>query len=439
MRLWRAGLILGVLLFTMGAAPLELASQIKISSDHRFFENAQGKPLLLQGDTAWSLIAELKREDTEIYLKDRSKRGFNAILVNLIEHQFSSNPPANAYGDKPFLKETFGEINPKYFDHAAWVIEQAQKQGLVVFLAPAYLGVNGGNQGWFEQAEAAGPEKMRTYGEAVARRFSKFSNIVWVLGGDFDPPDHELVIELSRGIASISPNAIQTVHTGSNVSSGEIWGDQPWLGIDTVYTYNDVNEAVLKRTELATMPVILLESSYEYERDTNAQTIRRNAYGALLGGAAGQFFGNHPIWHFTGPGLFAIERTWQDALSSPGAQSMTILKDLFDKIAFPRLQPDRDNNILGVEGSYAAALPDRSLTMIYGDAGSFKLKRDAIGSEQAAIWFDPASGTYQNANKPEGAQGLIIYQAPDKQDDTHGTDWLLLIGSEDQLRTIQKK
>ncbi|OYR15923.1 hypothetical protein CEV31_2696 [Brucella thiophenivorans] len=430
---------MGVLLFTMGAAPLELASPIKVSWDHRFFEDAQGKPFLLQGDTAWSLIAELKREDTEIYLKDRSKRGFNAILVNLIEHQFSSNPPANAYGDKPFLKEAFGELNPRYFDHAAWVIEQAQKQGLVVFLAPAYLGVNGGNQGWFEQAEAAGPEKMRTYGEAVAHRFSKFSNIVWVLGGDFDPPDRELVIELSHGITSVSPSAIQTVHTGSNVSAGEIWSDQPWLGIDTVYTYDDVNEAVLQRTKLMKMPVILLESSYEYERDTTAQTIRRNAYGALLGGAAGQFFGNHPIWHFTGPGLFAIERSWQEALSSPGSQSMTILKDLFDKIAVQQLQPDRDNNISGVERSYAAALPDRSLILIYGDVGSFKLKPDVIASGQTVIWLDPASGMFSTASKPDVAQDLITYQPPDKRDDVMATDWLLLIGSDDQLRTIQKK
>ena len=30
-------------------------------------------------------------------------RGFNTILVNLLEHRFSSDPPANAYRRHPFL------------------------------------------------------------------------------------------------------------------------------------------------------------------------------------------------------------------------------------------------------------------------------------------------------------------------------------------------
>ncbi len=106
-----------------------------------------------------SLIAELKREDVEIYLQDRRKRGFNAILVNLVEHYFSRDPPANAYGEKPFKGDAFGDLNPKYFDHAAWVIGRAEQLGIVVFLAPAYLGVNGNSQGWFSKAEVAGPQK----------------------------------------------------------------------------------------------------------------------------------------------------------------------------------------------------------------------------------------------------------------------------------------
>ncbi len=321
----------------------------------------------MQGDTAWSLIAELKREDAETYLRDRKARGFNTILVNLIEKRFSSNPPANAYGDRPFAGKAFGRLDPAYFDHAAGVIGEAQKLGLAVFLAPAYLGVNGGDQGWFSEAEAAGPDAMRAYGEAVAQRFAQFRNIVWVMGGDFDAPDRRLVSSLAQGIARGAPGVLQTVHSGRDSNTAEIWRGEPWFGLDTVYSYGDVHAVLAARRQAAAMPVILLESAYEFERDTTARMVRRNAYGALLAGAAGQFFGNNPVWHFTGPGVFTADQSWREALNSPGARSMTVLKRLFDRLPWPQLEPDSENDILADGKGYAAALPDRSLTVIYGE------------------------------------------------------------------------
>lgn len=443
MMLSRLGLILGFLLLLTGMVRAENAFPIRVSQDHRIFEDAQGRPFLLQGDTAWSLIAELKRGDVETYLADRSKRGFNAILVNLIEHQFSSNPPRNAYGDLPFANEAFGALNPKYFDHAAWTIEQAQKLGLVVFLAPAYLGVNGGDQGWFAKAQAAGPDKMEAYGKAIAQRFSKFPNIVWVLGGDFDAPDRALVSKLAEGIAAISPQALQTVHSGRDTNTNEIWRDQPWFAIDTVYTYNDVHKAILDRSKSDTMPIILLEGAYEYERETTARMIRRNAYGALLGGAAGQFFGNNPIWHFSGPGVFTSDQSWQEALASPGAQSMSVMKAFFDKIPWSQLKPDRDNEISGVAQSYAAALPDHSLIVIYGDADGFKVNRSVIGNGQMALWVDPTSGKFLPSKAPEFGPEFDnefgIFPAPADRKNVNNSDWILLIGGSEQLQIIQKK
>ncbi|MEJ5022220.1 DUF4038 domain-containing protein [Ochrobactrum vermis] len=412
---------------------------IKIGQERRIFEDATGKPFLLQGDTAWSLIAELKREDVETYLQDRRKRGFNTILVSLVEHYFSSHPPANAYGEKPFKGDAFGELNPKYFDHAAWVIGRAEELGFVVFLAPAYLGVNGGNQGWFSKAQAAGPEKMRVYGQTIARRFAEFHNIVWVLGGDFDAPDRRLVSDLAEGIALVAPGALQTVHSGRKTNTAELWADQPWLSFDTVYTYDDVHAAISARRKAAKMPVILLESGYEFERETTARTIRRNAYGALLAGAAGQFFGNNPIWHFTGPGISTADRTWQEALDSPGARSMTALKRLFDKLPWPQLQPDSEGAILAGAENYAASLPDGTLSVIYGDAGGFAVQKAVVKQGWKAVWYDPVSGTFADAGQPKVDGSIASYMPKQAQNDGGGADWLLLIGSAARLQDIQKR
>lgn len=412
---------------------------ITVGQERRVFEDATGRPLLLQGDTAWSLIAELKREDVETYLQDRRKRGFNAILVSLVEHYFSSHPPANAYGEKPFKSDAFGELNPKYFDHAAWVIGRAEELGFVVFLAPAYLGVNGGNQGWFSKAQAAGPEKMRAYGQTIAQRFAEFHNVVWVLGGDFDDPDRRLVSSLADGISRIVPGALLTVHSGRNSNTAELWGDRPWLSFDTVYTYDDVHAAVFQRRKAAEMPVILLESGYEFERGTTTRMIRRNAYGALLAGAAGQFFGNNPIWHFTGPGISTADRSWQEALDSAGARSMTVLKKLFDKLPWSQLQPDSSGAISARAENYAASLPDGTLSAIYGDAGGFAVQKAIVKQGWQAVWYDPVSGTFADAGQPKLEGPVATYTPKQAQNAGGGTDWLLLIGNARRLQDIQKR
>jgi len=64
---------------------------------------------------------KLSNEDAEIYLKNRHAKGFNAILVNLIEHKFAKNAPRNIFGDAPFSGATdFSAPNEKYFKHADW-------------------------------------------------------------------------------------------------------------------------------------------------------------------------------------------------------------------------------------------------------------------------------------------------------------------------------
>lgn len=165
------------------------------------------------------------------------------------------------------------------------------------------------------------------------------------------------------------------------------------------------------------MPVILLEGAYEFERETTARMIRRNAYGALLAGAAGQFFGNNPIWHFTGPGIFNADRSWQEALGSPGARSMTVMKKLFDRLPWPQLRPDREKRVALKPESYASSLPDGTLSVIYGDADGFAVAEQAVGQAnwqvvgqgRKAIWFDPVSGMFADAGPPKIEGNLATY------------------------------
>lgn len=98
---------------------LNLPSPLKVSANHRHLEDSTGKPFLLVGDTAWSLIAQLKREEVNACLDDRRRGGFSAIIVSLIEHEFADKAPAMMDGTQPFLAPAdFARPNPAYFDRA---------------------------------------------------------------------------------------------------------------------------------------------------------------------------------------------------------------------------------------------------------------------------------------------------------------------------------
>ncbi|MEI9400789.1 DUF4038 domain-containing protein [Mesorhizobium sp. Cs1330R2N1] len=58
-----------------------------------YLEDAVGCVFLINGDGAWSLIADLTGEDADIYLRDRRASGFNTVLINLTEHVLPATLP----------------------------------------------------------------------------------------------------------------------------------------------------------------------------------------------------------------------------------------------------------------------------------------------------------------------------------------------------------
>src|SRR5262245_44474862 len=75
---------------------------LKVSDNRRYLVDQVGRPFFVVGDTPWSLIAQLEEKDIRHYLDDRRSRGFNSIIVNLIEHKFCTAPPRTRSGLAPF-------------------------------------------------------------------------------------------------------------------------------------------------------------------------------------------------------------------------------------------------------------------------------------------------------------------------------------------------
>ncbi len=390
------GLLAFIVFFAISVAAGAASNYpLKVSADGRYLVDQDGVPFLLVGDSPWSLIVGMTKSEVEWYLADRKSRGFNAILVNLIDTIVG---PANREGVRPFrIAGNFSTPNEAYFSHVDWVIRKAAENDIVVLLAPVYLGYKCGNQGWCRQMRDNGPHRLRKFGRYLGRRYRQFSNIVWVEGGDASAGDGGVAAELRalvKGIRERDKVHLHTAHCSRQRSALDCY-DEPWLDLNA--TYSDCAQTPYRlsldyrRRHL--MPFIYLEGVYENE-GADPRCLRSQAYWSILGGAAGHVFGNGPIWR--------AARGWMDILDSPGARSMSRAAAFFRTRPWHLLVPDEEHRVVvsGVgdlrDGTYAATAraTDGSTVLVYlPTARRITVDMAGIsGDVVRAWWFNPASG-----------------------------------------------
>src|SRR5215510_5117070 len=296
--------------------------------------DAGGAPVWLHGEAAWSLLVRLDDADVDRYLADRRARGVNALVVNLIEHKFADHAPRNRAGDAPFTTAgDFSTPNEAYFAHGDRVLARCAAAGMVVLLAPAYLGYKGGDEGWYEEVRRNGPAKLAAYGRFLGTRYRSAPNLVWLEGGDAPPMAAGDEIEaLVAGIRETDPVHLHAAHSTRYRSALDDY-DRPWLDLNTTYSDCEGHGRQLLRDahRRRAVPTMFIEGTYEGEQASLACTISQ-AYRTLLSGAAGHVFGNKPIWLF-GPG-------WPEALDSPGSRAMQHLAELVAAHDLRGLTPD---------------------------------------------------------------------------------------------------
>jgi hypothetical protein len=206
-----------------------------------------------------------------------------------------------------------------------------------------------------------------------------------------------------------------TAH-GSPKSQSSIaaFGEPKWLTVNAVYSYEKkLYEPILAEyLRKPTRPFVLLESVYEGEHDSTPEEIRRQAYWSLQGGACGQFFGNNPIWHFDGPGLFPTKSTWTDALDGAGSRDMDWLRKTFATLPWHQLEPESDHAIVtkGYGKDLATILtartPDKKLAVTYVPSTGAASQELTVNLGQfagpiTALWVNPTNGkTTAISDKP---------------------------------------
>ena len=388
---------------------------LKISENKRHLVDSTGKPFLYHADTAWMLLLKLREDEAFEYLADRKAKGFNVVQIQLTG--FLGMKTVD--GKLPFEDNDFSRPNPQFFDHADVVISKAAEMGLLMAVAPAWVGCCG--EGWGGRDKegrdkplgANGPEKSRRLGRYLGNRYKQHPNLLWILGGDNDPGrDRDEIAELGRGIKEAAPGQLVTYHAASSHSSTDIYRggdkDSDWLDVSMVYTYfrgfnkawnknqpdvYEVSHAEWKKTPVK--PFFLGESTYEGEHGDwgSALQARKQAYWAVLGGGTGHAYGS-PNWNFPA--------NWREVMNLPGAASLKHLRTLFESRPWHTLVPDIDNTV-AVDGRGPFATKDYATTALAADK-SFSIsylptKRKITldlgklaGEQVKAWWFNPRTG-----------------------------------------------
>lgn len=385
---------------------------LAVSSSGRYLQTASGTPFPIRGDAAYSLIAQLSGSSLTQYLDAMQALGVNAILVELFEHHFSSNAPANALGVAPFsTPEDIRTVQTGYFAHALTVIRAAAARGMVVLLCTAYSGFGGGNEGWYGTAistRTAG--ECTTFGGVIGTQLAAEPNIIWVQGGDYDPGTQTNINAIMNGILAQSPaSTLCTYHTAPYGDSRSVSGLTN-LQINAPYVYDSTGAPsnnsgapgfLAARAASPTRPFVNYEPRYEGFA-SSVQWIREQIYGAFLAGGAGSIPGAEPRWHFDAPNGF-ITTGWVASLTSSMTLCYAYVQSFTSAIRWYDLVPDTGTGLIssargtaGNDGYITAGRTSDNLhAAVYTSTNaSMDLVRSGMAGTFTARWFNPRAGGF---------------------------------------------
>jgi len=438
----------------ISADPPNVASPLSISTDGRYFVDPSNQPVLVKGDTAWSLFNQISLADARLYIDDTATRGFNTLLVSIIEDFYSDNTPAevNVNGDNPFNPiNDFASPNEAYWQHVDAVVLYAKNLGITFFCVPSYIGFS--NDGWAAELDAATQADLISYGEFLGARYASYGNFIWLGGGDraLDNPVEDRakqvawVEDVMSGIISQWPtNAPWGIHTSLDEDHRAKYGaDFSWMNIAGVYTYNDTAGAAYTLAnafynDTPAWPVYFQEGNYESSSGVTEKFTRTQTWQSVLGGAtAGYIFGNHSIWAFGAqPAKFYSTYTlsefqdWKGKLDTVGRQGAATAGEILESVSWYLLVPDDAATVItsalgtGDNRIVCAICSDDSAALAYvPTATNPTVDMSEFTGTVVVDWIDPITGgvTSDNSYAASGSQTITH---PGNNSDGEA-DWVL--------------
>ena len=458
-RIWRGVFLL--ILFTLlrfgsfGAAGAPLPA-LKVSENQRFLVTEDGRPFFWLGDTAWELFHRLNRAEADLYLRNRSAKGFTVIQAVVVGELDGLKDP-NAYREIPFIEMDASRPNEAYFAHVDWIVNRAGELGLYLGMLPTWGRWAGGNDegktnnSFFNEANA------RAYGEFLARRYAG-KPVIWILGGDRDATKSRATWnEMAAGIRQVAGKK-QLISYHPRDRSSEFFHESDWLDFNMIQSGHERDSRNFPGIERdyalnPVKPCMDAEPAYEYppgaipaSRPVTDRQVRRNAYWAVFAGAHGHTYGTHPIWQMYDDGWvirdglknrrprWDVTTSWFAAMDLPGATQLKHLKHLMLSRPFLTRIPDQSLLISGSSEDLKRVQLTRDGTPRENDASYLMayfpqhVEATIDTSRIAAAvlrgwWFNPRDGTSKALPSIAGEKSSSFSPPSGHQDE----DWVLVL------------
>lgn len=407
-----------MLILDTASQPVKNNGRLQVAGDGRHLQYENGNPFFWLGDTGWQLFTRLTYAEIKKYLNNRASKGFNVIQAWVMGEEELEKP--NRYGQQPFVNSNPLRPNEKYFVLVDSVAKLCLQKNLFLVLSPAWgnwVVKAPGNTVIFDSITAW------HFGKWIARRYKKFPNIIWMMGGDITPIKDSVNYipvwrNMARGIREATKNkCLITYHPSGYRSSSQWVHQETWLDFNMIQTSHGRHDApvwefISKDRSLSPVkPTLDAEPNYEdhpvnpwptWNADSGyfrAYDVRKQLYRAVFAGGLGVTYGHHSIWQFLSERDEVVnyaDRGWVNALDRPGAFQAGYLRKLVESRPMNGRIPDPalvvmgqgETNALHIE-AYRGA--ENSYAMIYIPAGkTITINASFIKAEKiTAWWFNP--------------------------------------------------
>jgi hypothetical protein len=425
---------------------------LRVSPDGRWVIRADGKPLNILSDAAWSLEVNTSQADATLYLRDRASRGINAIVFQTHEHKFSDQTPRykNKNGDVPFSGSVAAELDfttpvEAYWAQVDWVINECHRFGIVCLLFATYLGFAQADEGWASAIAANGATRMATYGTFLGNRYKTFPNIIWVMGADCDPATPTNLTShinaCANAIKAVDTVHLMTAHPNLDGSAFDYY-NQPWLDLNSSYSrWSSCHQEVRQARQQVVKPTFTIETTYGNSTSPNTLTdlgLRTEMYQSILGGGFGHAYGCKPVWYY---GLDASASgesfanvgglDWHNELGHYGAAFLIYASRLQKSRPLYTLAPDYAHTKItagydsgGVEGqTYCPCMASNQILVAYtGTGASLTVAKSQFAAATFNVnWYNPRDGSTTSGGTAVFGAGSQVFNPPD------ANDWVLLL------------
>ena len=420
-----------------GPNPLYRHGFLRVSTNKRYLEHADGTPFLWMGDTAWFGVSIASDAEWREYLEHRARGRFSVIQVSALG-TWPALLPSSIPIPKPF--DEAGEPDPAYWERIDARVREANEHGiavLIVGLARPPLKTD---------LERVGRPEYARY---LAARF--FGDHV-IFSPNFDQAYQPLFDQVAGNLRAHTSLHLITQHPNTQNGQNDLYVPKQYLSFSGLQSghhagkleaaYTAAREWPIRLRALKPVkPVINIEAMYDGRGSDSGpawreQDARKLGWISWLSGALGYTYGaGETARKVPGSrgGIWGFNRNsddwdyWRKAVAWQSASQMSILRDFFAGIEWWRLEP-APHELLSEGGSAGerpvlALADNRRFGVGYLPApGALAANMSAFATPMVAEWFNPRTG--ERFPEPELApnRGRREFVPPVREQ-----DWVLLL------------